>query len=377
MNNLINGFCKLTLASNRYFINNSYSNTNKIIKPLSCFYSTNIPKQSNQKIKTFSTKQKDKKPIQQKNNNNDDNHDDDDDENEGFISNSFQSFSKDKIIENEQDEIKGHKERLNKVLSRSGVASRRKADEMIREGRVKVNGVVTTLENDHFVSIIDEVEVDGKIIKKPMPRMWMHFKKPKVLVTHSEVEGRESLVPILKKVLKKDHLITVGRLDYYSEGLILLTNDGNLSRYLEHPDNEFERTYRVRIFGKITQEMQDIFTKGIVIDNIKYKPIEVIVDKESKNNSWVVIKIKEGKNREIRKILEYFNIKVLRLIRVGYGPYELPESLKHGETIEIPLKSKIKKFLAAYNKGEKTKRYLLYEKKKLDTATNKNENTNN
>ncbi|KAN0035616.1 hypothetical protein ACTA71_004898 [Dictyostelium dimigraforme] len=252
-------------------------------------------------------------------------------------------------------------ERVQKLISRAGVASRRKAEEMIIDGRVKVNGNIIKI-SEVLVRPGDEILVDDKPIGVNSPKIWMHFKNSEVLTTEYDPDGRNCLLPILKRVIGLDHLIPVGRLDYYTEGLILLTNDGELARHLELPQNLFFRVYRVRIFGKFTDEMKYNFAKGMVIKDVFYRPVSVEIERETDSNSWLRITIQEGKKREIRTLLEYFNVKVLRLIRIAYGPYELPKTLKHGETIEVPIKDELKKFVNKFNNNQKLREGLKHQK---------------
>ncbi|KAN0036802.1 hypothetical protein ACTFIV_002113 [Dictyostelium citrinum] len=262
-------------------------------------------------------------------------------------------------------------ERVQKILARAGIASRRKAEDLIIDGRVKVNGKIIKME-DVLVKPSDIITVDDKPIKVDQPKIWMHYKNPQVLTSEYDPDGRDCLLPIIRRVIGVDHLISVGRLDYYTEGLILFTNDGELARYLTLPQNLFFRVYRVRIFGKFTNEMKFNLSKGMVINEVFYRPVSVEVESETDSNSWLRITIQEGKKREIRTLLEYFNVKVLRLIRVAYGPYILPKSLKHGETMEVPIKDELKPFLNKYKSTERLKRNL-QEQKKIELF-NKNVN---
>eukprot|EP01132_Coremiostelium_polycephalum_P003748 gene3748-4667_t len=267
-------------------------------------------------------------------------------------------------------------ERLQKVLARAGVTSRRNAEILISEGKVTVNGNVATMDN-LMVSPDCEIKVEGKPIKIETPKIWIHFKETQTMVSEFDPKGEDKkcLIPILKKVLDRTHLIPVGRLDYYSEGLLLLTNDGELARHLSLPSNNFQRTYRVRLFGKVTQEMMRALTKGIIIDNIKYKPIELSVESETESNSWVKVVLKEGKNREVRKIFEHFNVKVLRLIRVSYGPYSLDDfALQHGETMLVPIKQELLPFIKFFNQKKK---FIKQQQQNQNINDNDNNNDNN
>ncbi|EGG16464.1 Putative synthase [Cavenderia fasciculata] len=259
-------------------------------------------------------------------------------------------------------------ERLQKRLSRSGVTSRRQSERMIMEGRVCVNGKVASMKNDLFVKPTDIVTVDNKIIEESVPK-----------ICNLQDPEKDTLIPILQKMLNKDHLMSVGRLDYYSEGLILITNDGELSRYLELPQSGFEKTYRVRIFGKVTPDMNMALTRGLTIDGIRYAPMKISVERETDSNTWVICTLTEGKNREIRRIFEHFNVKVLRIIRTQFGPYTLPETLKPGETVEVHLKDEIKSFKSKWANKEKLIRKAKegLKKMKLNQSINNNININN
>ncbi|KYR01939.1 putative synthase [Tieghemostelium lacteum] len=349
--------------------NTIYNHTiNSIIKHDYTFYSTHNVNTS-RTIPTKSTKKKDyrndfklniidyNKDIYKKNKSDNVNN-----------NNNNKNIENDVNVEEQQVEVK--KDRLQKVLARAGVASRRSAENLIRYGRVTVDGKVVDFNHDLLVDpTINRIMVDGKLISSKIPKIWLHNKNIKVLVSERDPEGRECLLPILKKILDKQHIIPVGRLDYYSEGLLLLTNDGELSRHLEHPDNQFEKMYRVRIFGKVTDTMKTALTRGIVIDGIKYRPVKIEIESETESNSWIKVTLNEGKKREIRTIFEHFNVKVLRLIRVSYGPYQLPESLKHGETMEVPIKPQLKKFISSWANKEKLKRQNSFKNKEPLNST--------
>ncbi|EAL69178.1 hypothetical protein DDB_G0276449 [Dictyostelium discoideum AX4] len=299
---------------------------------------------------------------------------------DGYPEISFWSKDAEKIKENDfikkgegfVEDGKIGTERIQKILARAGIASRRKAEELIIDGRVKVNGKIIKME-EILVKPHDIITVDDKPIKVDKPKIWMHFKNPQVLTSEYDPDGRDCLLPIIRKVIGIDHLISVGRLDYYTEGLILFTNDGELARYLTLPQNLFFRVYKVRIFGKFTDEMKFSLAKGMVINEVFYRPVSVQVESETDSNTWLRITLQEGKKREIRTLLEYFNVKVLRLIRVAYGPYVLPNSLKHGETIEVPIKDELKPFINKYNSTERLKK-TLQEQKKIENFNKNNVN---
>ena len=222
-----------------------------------------------------------------------------------------------------EDKNKG--ERIAKVMARAGLCSRREAERWIEARRVSVNG--RTLDSAAcVVTSKDEILVD----KKPLPmrektRLFLYHKPAGLVSTNNDEQGRQTIFDKMPKDLPR--VMTVGRLDINTEGLLLLTNDGELSRYLELPINEFKRTYRVRVLGKVRQEKLDILKKGIKWDGVKYGPIDAVLDENSNEksqaNNWIEITLQEGKNREVRNVLEAINLQVNRLIRVSYGPFHL------------------------------------------------------
>lgn len=212
-------------------------------------------------------------------------------------------------------------EKIAKVIARSGVCSRREAEVLIVNGHVKVNGT-TNINPATRVSEDDQILVDDKIINKKSPTRLFLFYKPKGCITSTkDPKGRKLVFDYIPKSYPR--LISVGRLDYNSEGLLLLTNDGGLARRLELPQYAEERSYRVRAFGVIDKNMITKIAEGITIDGISYKPATLIVERQSGDNVWSRMIIREGKNREIRKVFEYFGLQVNRLIRTSYGKYQL------------------------------------------------------
>jgi 23S rRNA pseudouridine2605 synthase len=223
-------------------------------------------------------------------------------------------------------------ERIAKVVSRAGLASRRDAEEWIVQGRVTVNGrVINSPALD--VTANDVVAVDGK----PLPprertRLFMFHKPRGLMTTHADPEGRPTVFDNLPEGLPR--LISIGRLDFNTEGLLLLTNDGGLARALELPDTGWLRRYRVRAHGEVTQAQLDELKKGVEVDGVKYGPIDATLERDQGANVWLVFAIREGKNREVRNVMAHLGLEVNRLIRVSYGPFQLGE-LTEGEVEEV------------------------------------------
>src|SRR4051812_3946386 len=214
-------------------------------------------------------------------------------------------------------------ERIAKVIARAGLASRREAEAWIAAGRVAVNGAKITSPALN-VTPSDKIVVDGK----PVPgaertRLFLYHKPRGLVTTTSDPQGRPTIFSALPKDLPR--LISVGRLDLSSEGLLLLTNDGGLARALELPATGWLRRYRVRAHGRVTQQALDRLRDGTIVAGIHYGPIEATLDREQGANVWLTTGLREGKNREVRKVLEQLGLTVNRLIRVAYGPFELGE----------------------------------------------------
>ncbi|MEM9600159.1 MAG: pseudouridine synthase [Pseudomonadota bacterium] len=224
------------------------------------------------------------------------------------------------------------RERIAKRLARAGIASRREAERMIEAGRVRVNG--KRLDTPAFtVSTRDAIEVDGKpLTAKEPPRLWRYHKPPGLVTTHRDERGRKTVFDTLPDYLPR--VISVGRLDLTSEGLLLLTNDGELARQLELPSTGWSRRYRARAYGKTTQDALDRLKDGIEIDGRQTGPIEATLESEKGDNVWVEVMIREGKNREVRRAMETLDLKVNRLIRTSYGPFQLL-SLQRGAVDEV------------------------------------------
>jgi len=228
-------------------------------------------------------------------------------------------------------------ERIQKVLARAGIASRREAERLILEGRVKVNGVVLK-EMGTKVSSQDTITVDDKPVREPERlRLWLYYKPKGLVCSHHDPEGRPTIFEKIRNQYPHlPRLISVGRLDMNSEGLLLLTNVGELAHYLESPKTAWRRRYRVRIFGKADSVKLETLKQGITVAGIKYAPIDVTIDRQQGQNAWVTLILTEGKNREIRKIMEYFEYPVNRLIRTGFGPFQIG-SLNPGDVDEVHL----------------------------------------
>lgn len=213
-------------------------------------------------------------------------------------------------------------ERLAKVIARSGMCSRRDAEDWIRSGRVAVNGSVIRTPA-YNVTEKDKVSVDGKqLAARSGTRVWMYHKPPGLVVTEKDPEGRATIFEALTEA-GLPRVLTVGRLDLNTEGLLLLTNDGGLKRVLELPATGWLRRYRVRAFGRVTQAMLDGLKQGIEVDGIKYGPIDAQLEREQGSNVWLVVSLREGKNREVKNVLASLGLQVNRLIRISYGPFQL------------------------------------------------------
>lgn len=223
-------------------------------------------------------------------------------------------------------------ERIAKFLSRAGIASRRDAEAMIEAGRVRLNNEAVT-HPAVFVQPGDLVVVDGKAVSQPeRTRLWRYHKPDGLVTTHKDPEGRPTVFEHLPKDLPR--VISVGRLDITSEGLLLLTNDGALSRQLELPSTGWLRRYRVRVHGGVDPKKLVRLAEGMVVDGVKFGPIEASVDSVQRANTWLSVSLREGKNREIRRVMDALLLPVTRLIRVAYGPFQLG-NLARGEVEEV------------------------------------------
>jgi 23S rRNA pseudouridine2605 synthase len=241
-------------------------------------------------------------------------------------------FEFDKRASREEPRPKKSGERIAKVLARAGLASRRDAEEMVTQGRVTVNGRPI---NSPALDVTgnDVVALDGK----PLPprertRLFLYHKPRGLMTTHADPEGRPTVFDNLPEGLPR--LISIGRLDFNTEGLLLLTNDGGLARALELPDTGWLRRYRVRAHGEVTQAQLDELKQGIEVDGVKYGPIDATLERDQSANVWLVFAIREGKNREVRNVMAHLGLEVNRLIRISYGPFQLSE-LAEGEVEEV------------------------------------------
>ena len=228
-------------------------------------------------------------------------------------------------------------ERLAKVLARAGVASRREAEVLIRAGRIEVDGKT---QRDVATNVLSSqrISFDGEPLPKIEPTRLYRFHKARgVLTTAHDPQGRTTLAQVLPPDLPR--LMPVGRLDINSEGLLLLTNDGGLKRRLELPAMGWTRRYRVRAHGRVNSADLQGLMKGITVEGVTYGPIQAAIERssESGQNLWLAIALKEGKNREIRRVLAHLGLDVSRLIRVAFGPFQLG-ALKPGEIEELPPK---------------------------------------
>ncbi|MBO0765115.1 MAG: rRNA pseudouridine synthase [Hyphomicrobiaceae bacterium] len=211
--------------------------------------------------------------------------------------------------------------RIAKVVARAGLCSRREAERWITQGRVSVNGEVLASPARDVVAG-DRILVDGKELPAPEPpRLWRYHKPRGLVTTHADPQGRPTVFDALPEHLPR--VVSVGRLDVNTEGLLLLTNDGALARHLELPATGWLRRYRVRAHGTVTQEALDPLKEGVEIGGVRYGPVEATLDKVQGSNVWLTVALREGKNREVRTILDHLGLKVTRLIRVSFGPFQL------------------------------------------------------
>jgi 23S rRNA pseudouridine2605 synthase len=245
-----------------------------------------------------------------------------------------------------QNENKG--ERIAKAIARSGICSRRDAEKLILAGKVIVNGKRITSPALN-VTGEDDITVGGtKLPARQAAKLWLYYKPVGLVTTHRDEKDRPTVFDALPKDMPR--VISIGRLDLNTEGLLLLTNDGALARHLELPATGWKRRYRARVYGSLAPESLAKLKKGVEVEGVRYGPVEVTPEggQGQGRNIWAMISLAEGKNREIRKVLEHIDCKVSRLIRVAYGPFQIG-SLKPGELREVPgkvLKEQLGKYLA-------------------------------
>lgn len=226
-------------------------------------------------------------------------------------------------------------ERIAKFMARSGVCSRRQAEELIKQKRVTVDGKL--IESPAFnVSGEEKILLDGeKLPQIEQTRLWLYHKPVGLLTTHKDTANRPTVFDSLPPEMPR--VISVGRLDLNSEGLLLLTNSGELSRKLELPANGWSRRYKVRVHGKVEPKKLAELEKGAIVDGVQYGKVKIELESQNGSNSWLVVTLNEGKNREVRKLMNSIGLEVARLIRLSYGPFQLG-SLQKGEVKEVPQK---------------------------------------
>lgn len=226
-------------------------------------------------------------------------------------------------------------ERLAKFMARSGVCSRRQAEEYIKQERVTVDGNV--ISSPAFnVEGTEKILFDGeKLPIREATRLWLYHKTAGLVTTHKDERDRPTVFDNLPAGMPR--VISIGRLDLNSEGLLLLTNNGELSRELELPKNAWSRRYRVRVHGRIDAKQLASLQNGVTVEGVAYGKVSAVVDSQNGTNAWLTVTLNEGKNREIRKLMKFIGLEVTRLIRVSYGPFQLG-SLSKGEVREVPLK---------------------------------------
>jgi 23S rRNA pseudouridine2605 synthase len=227
-------------------------------------------------------------------------------------------------------------ERIAKLLARAGIASRREVERMIADGRIKLNDVVLTTPATVLPNL-KGVTVDGKAVKAAEPARLFVFHKPAGLITaERDPAGRPTIYTALRNALPANagRVMPIGRLDFNTEGLLLLTNDGELKRAMELPSTGIPRTYRARTFGDITQAELETLIEGITIDGMHYGKIDANLERSTGRNQWIELTMTEGKNREVRRVLEHLGLEVSRLLRTSYGPFELLD-LPRGAAVEV------------------------------------------
>jgi 23S rRNA pseudouridine2605 synthase len=249
----------------------------------------------------------------------------------------------------QQPERTSGEQRIAKLLARAGVASRREIERMIADGRIALNGEVLTTPATLLTSLRG-VTVDGAPISETeQTRLFLFHKPAGCLTAERDFSGRKTIYDFLPKDLPR--LMPVGRLDMTTEGLLLLTNDGGLKRTLELPSSGIERTYRARAFGPVTQDQLESLIEGVEIEGMRYGRIDANLERSTGHNKWIEMTLTEGKNREVRRVLEYLGLKVNRLIRTRYGPFDLADSAP-GALVEIK-RGDLDRFLGELKKRAK------------------------
>jgi len=236
-------------------------------------------------------------------------------------------------MEDDENDNRPQGERIAKVLARAGVGSRRAVERMIEARMIKIGDQVIESPAT-LITSVEGITVDGQKVDEPAPaKLWIYHKPTGRLTTYFDPEGRPTIFEALPANMPR--VISVGRLDLNTEGLLLLTNDGGLARWLELPSTGWVRTYRVRVNGRFHHKRLEEISKGVTIEGVNYRKVEIELDERKEGvNQWLTIKIREGKNREVRKLLEYVGMTVTRLLRTSYGPFEL-KNLQRGSIEEV------------------------------------------
>ena len=226
-------------------------------------------------------------------------------------------------------------ERIAKVIARAGVCSRREAEQLIADGHVTLNHKILKTAAIN-VTEADQIRINGKLLPQAEDsKLWRYHKPDGLVVSHKDPQGRPSVFDKLRQQLPR--VMSIGRLDINTEGLLLLTNDGEIERLLELPSSGWIRRYRVRAYGKMDDAGLELLKGGVEIEGVRYGPVEAKVETSQGDNVWMTVSIREGKNREVKKICDYLGLQVNRLIRTNFGPFQLCD-LKRGGIEEIPRK---------------------------------------
>ncbi len=235
-----------------------------------------------------------------------------------------------------EEKPSGSGERIAKLLARAGVASRREAERMIADGRVRIGDELVTTPAT-ILQNLKGVSVDGAPVKAAeVTRLFAFHKPPGLLTTERDPAGRPTIYTALRNALPKDapRVMPIGRLDLNTEGLLLLTNDGGLKREMELPSSNIPRTYRARAYGDVSQAQLEDLMEGVTVEGMHYSRIDANLLRRTGRNQWIEMTLTEGKNREVRRVLEHLGLEVSRLIRVGYGPFALDE-MPRGSVVEV------------------------------------------